>query len=253
MTAKPLSLNSLLKPHAHSRTAAAMNSASTGGRAGLGKCGVCAADLAMAELRRSCCQRRGCKTLLKGSVAAALPQEVEALARPQQGFRHGWRHEWRPDHLIQTEAIPPQAPSNPPLCGGYAAVRHLSHAVSTCLCPPQPNKSLTGSLVLQAGLCRHEASPEVWLCGRHACADEGKEGARIPLGRGLLMMKKSPAALDSRPSNSQQQTISSSGVQACARHRSTCAAPRSSGRPCITAQQSQHLFVLRYVRDSRRE
>ena len=35
-------------------------------------------------------------------------------------------------------------------------------------------------------------------------------------------MKKSPAPLDSRPSNSQQQIISSSGVHACARHRSTC-------------------------------
>ena len=35
-------------------------------------------------------------------------------------------------------------------------------------------------------------------------------------------MKKSPAPLDSRPSNSQQHIISNSGVHACARHRSTC-------------------------------
>jgi len=42
------------------------------------------------------------------------------------------------------------------------------------------------------------------------------------LGKGLLMMKKSPAPLDNRPSNSQQQIISRSGVQACAKHRSTC-------------------------------
>ncbi len=46
----------------------------------------------------------------------------------------------------------------------------------------------------------------------------------VPFGRGLLIMKKSPAALESRPSNSQQQIISSSGVQACAKHRSTCTA-----------------------------
>ena len=44
----------------------------------------------------------------------------------------------------------------------------------------------------------------------------------LPLGKGLLMMKKSPAPLDNRPSNSQQQIISRSGVQACAKHRSTC-------------------------------
>ena len=42
------------------------------------------------------------------------------------------------------------------------------------------------------------------------------------MGRGLLTMKKSPAALARRPSNSQQQIISSSGMQACAKHRSTC-------------------------------
>ena len=42
------------------------------------------------------------------------------------------------------------------------------------------------------------------------------------MGRGLLTMKKSPAALERRPSKSQQQIISSSGVQACARQRSTC-------------------------------
>ena len=43
------------------------------------------------------------------------------------------------------------------------------------------------------------------------------------MGRGLLTMKKSPAALARRPSNSQQQIISSSGVQACAKQRSACA------------------------------
>ena len=45
---------------------------------------------------------------------------------------------------------------------------------------------------------------------------------RSPVGRGLLTMKKSPAALERRPSNSQQQIISSSGVHACAKQRSTC-------------------------------
>ena len=54
----------------------------------------------------------------------------------------------------------------------------------------------------------------------------------VPFGRGLLMMKKSPAALDSRPSKSQQQIISSSGVQACARHRSTCTAPVLDSASC---------------------
>ena len=65
---------------------------------------------------------------------------------------------------------------------------------------------------------------------------------RSPVGRGLLTMKKSPAALARRPSNSQQQIISSSGVQACARQRSTCTCLWTSMNTllCLKGDLQQH-------------
>lgn len=73
--------------------------------------------LAMTELRCGCCKSRSREALLEGGVAAALPQEVEALASAQQGLCQIRRHKGRPDYLIQSEAVPPQAPSDSPLCG----------------------------------------------------------------------------------------------------------------------------------------
>ncbi len=49
---------------------------------------ICRGDthLSMAELRCSCCKSGSRKALLEGGVAAALSQEVEALARTQKGL-----------------------------------------------------------------------------------------------------------------------------------------------------------------------